>query len=107
VTKIEQRRKLLAEATPGPWWHRFEDGSGEGYIVAQNRAEGPVVVGGATDDWGVRQGVRLMPDAALIVAAVNDYAALLEIAEAAGAFLCSGGKDGRLITLLAKFVGQP
>lgn len=66
MTKIEQRRKLLAEATPVRW---TTDHSGR-------------LFGGDYEHIIHRNQCHILKDAALIVAAVNDYAALLEIASA-------------------------
>ncbi len=52
--------------TPGPWKVGFEDGSGPTYITDSNDQS---VVSGATDDWGVIQGVLKPEDARLIAAA--------------------------------------
>jgi hypothetical protein len=72
MTKIEQRRKLIEAATQGEW--KAENGSRYSDILVGAIEEG--------DEWGFVGENLLIADAALIVAAVNDYAALLEIAEA-------------------------
>lgn len=62
MTKIEQRRKLLEAATPGPW-RNCDD-----FIMHPDYDEVIIECLDGNDSG----------DAALIVAMVNDYAALLE-----------------------------
>lgn len=78
-------RDLLASATPRPWPEAvqavYDDDSGPWSI------EGVIDTGGY-DGW-FQGGVETGPDAALIVAAVNEYEALLDIAEAVEGFRLS------------------
>jgi hypothetical protein len=70
MTKLEQARKLLAEATPGPW---HSDQTGRLFGDAG---------GGEYEHLIRRDRVHCRSNAALIVAAVNEYAALLDGMEA-------------------------
>ena len=82
MTSLVSLRAALYKATPGPWETRFEaesDGSGVWGI------DGIVETGGY--DGMFKGGIDNDADAALIVAAVNALPALLDIAQAAQAFL--------------------
>lgn len=91
MTKIEQRRKLIEAATPGPWsLDEYDNRKVTGSVYFLASMAGPAE--------------HQPADAALIVAAVNDYAALLEIAEAAQSDAKHGSAPGpRLRAALAKF----
>lgn len=82
MTKLEQARKLLAEATPRPW---HSDRTGRLFGDAG---------GGEYEHIIRRERIHCGSDAALIVAAVNDYAALLDVVEAAD-FMLSGGRGAQ------------
>jgi hypothetical protein len=68
VNEIERLRALLAEATPGPW-HAHRQPTGTPWWIESE------------DEHGVAD-VERAEDAALIAAAVNALAALLNVAEA-------------------------
>ncbi len=69
------RRALLEDATPRPWQ---AVPSGEGSFVI----DPGVVISGGYDGW-FEGGIDSATDAALIVAAVNEYEVLLDVATAA------------------------
>jgi len=123
MTKIEQRRKLLAAATPGPWRRTeyaarccCDDALHLWASECPYWHEPQQCLLNAETGHGVSMASR---NFALIVAAVNDYAALLEIAEAAkvvddaavrGLFAMSPPAVTYFTALqeaLAKWEGQP
>ena len=75
MTAIERQRELLAKATAeGKDWRREELGDGAPCVMA-----GVAMVAHVFNGW------KKPADAALIVQAVNDRAALLDVVEAAEA----------------------
>ena len=83
---LDELRRLLAEATPGPWftyeWDVWaSDAHGEEFVVYSNP--------------------HTKPDADLIVAAVNALPALLRVAEAAQHQRDMSGAEPQLIAALA------
>jgi hypothetical protein len=83
---VARLRELMAKATPRPWTHQ-----GYSFQTGMTHASG---VGGFTagfqDDCSDQQIMQGIPNAALIVAAVNALPALLDVCEAAQAFRVSG-----------------
>lgn len=77
MTKTETLRRLLGEATKGPW--EAEDIVDQGWTVTA--AEGALVAVLGTDD--LECDAKLKVDARLTAAAVTSLPALLDVAEAA------------------------
>lgn len=79
MSTLSELRRLLAEATPGPWlvWH---DGDADGVCTSDGERE--VVLSAAL--WE--------PEALLIVALRNHAEALIDVAEAARGCATDGSK---------------
>lgn len=115
MTKIEERQKLIQAATPGPVY----------YGIAYNRERGPIPFDykapGYYDNPGINSATADVTivgcdeynifnspaDAALIVAAVNDYAALLDFVTDSTAFAEGRMDRADWLAALAKFEGEP
>lgn len=82
MTKLEQARKLIAEATPGPW-----------AILVDRKERALRLVSGTV----------LFPptliDAAALSSAVNQYAALLDVVEAAKGIHIKTDRDGKPVII--------
>jgi hypothetical protein len=97
MTKIEQRWKLIEAATQGEW--KADNGSRYSDILVGAIEEG--------DEWGFVGENLLIADAALIVAAVNDYAALLDFVTDSAAFAEGRMDRADWLAALAKFEEKP
>jgi len=115
--------ELLAAATPGPWRHGYDDGSGRagednwrgretggGYItqVGSEDEKGLpfCVVSGGEDSWSLPQGVERKEDARLIALAPDLARLALDMGEALRACVgYSDSTDDRIAALLARLDG--